>query len=401
MRIAMFSDNFYPELSGISDSLIESSRELSSLGYDIDFYVPRYSAKDFAVVNLPIVEPALGEHVTLHRFSSLPYPAPTNQGRMVIPTFLRFINMRSRRPDIIHTHLFFGCGLEALVASFFLRTPLIGTSHTPVTEFMQYSPLGSRLLEKLALRLVSWYYNRCDYVTAPSQGILEEMKQHGFYKPCRAISNPIDLDNFFPATPEERESVKQTFGLSPFTVLYAGRIAPEKHIDVIIRAIAIAKKTIPEIRFAITGHGEAKDSLQKLTQELGIETSVKFFGTVSAEDHARIYRGADVFAIMSTAETQSISMMKAMATGIPVIGANARALPEYISGTNGFIVEPGDAETLAEKIIFLYQHPEERTHLGIGGIATVKKFSRAAIAAEWDTLYKKVLTAKNSKKTKL
>jgi glycosyltransferase involved in cell wall biosynthesis len=386
----MFSDNFYPELSGISDSLVESARELSGLGYDIDFYVPRYSAKDFAMVHLPDEEIALGETVVVHRFFSFPYPAPTKQGRMVIPTLLRFLGMRSRRPDIIHTHLFFGCGIEGLAASFFLGTPLVGTSHTPVTEFMKYSPLQSRLLEKIALRLVSWYYNRCDFVTAPSQGILDEMKQHGFYKPCRAISNPIDLDNFFPATAEERAQVKQSFSLSPFTVLYTGRIAREKHIDVIIRAIALAKKTIPDIGLAITGHGDAEESLKQLADELDVEMNVKFFGTVSTEDHARIYRGADVFAIMSTAETQSLSMMKAMATGIPVIGANARALPEYINDANGFIVEPGDAETLAEKIIFLYQHPEERARLGQGGQATVKKFSRAAIAAEWNELYKTI-----------
>lgn len=390
MRIAMFSDNFYPELSGISDSLIESSRELSNLGYAIDFYVPRYSAKDFAVANLSYEELALGKNISIHRFSSLPYPTPTRQGRMVIPLPWRFLIARNRRPDLIHTHLFFGCGLEALMASFFLRIPLVGTSHTPVAEFMQYSPLRSRFLEKIALRLVSWYYNRCEYVTAPSQGILDEMKQYGFHKPCCVISNPIDLDNFFPATVEEREIVKQTFGLSPFTILYTGRIAPEKHIDDIIRAIAITKETVPEICFAITGHGEAEDSLRKLAQELDVETNVKFFGTVSAEEHARIYRGADVFAIMSTAETQSISMMKAMASGLPVIGANARALPEYVNDSNGFIVEPGDVQTLAKKIIFLYQHPEERAHLGKGGIATVKQFSRAAIAAEWHTLYKNI-----------
>lgn len=394
MRVAMFSDNFYPELSGISDSLIESAREFSGLGYDIDFYVPRYAKKDFATYNVSMSELLIGENVTIHRFCSLPYPAPTNQARMVIPTFLRFLFMRKNKPDIIHTHLFFGCGMEGLAASFFLKVPLVGTSHTPITEFMRYSPIQSRWLEKLALNFVSWYYNRCDFVTAPSQGILDEMKQYGFHKPCKVISNPIDLDSFSPPSQEEALAAKVVFKLSPFTVLYTGRLAPEKHIDVIIRAIAEVKEKIPEINFAITGHGEADAGLKKLAQELGVSEQVKFFGTLSAVDHARIYKASDVFAIASTAETQSLSMMKAMATGIPVIGARARGLAEYITEVNGLFIEPGDVAALAKHILFLYEHKEERSRLGQGGLATVKKFSRARIASDWNTLYKEVIAAK-------
>ncbi len=391
MKIAVFSDNFYPELSGISDSLVEIAGGLDYLGEQVDFYVPFYSAKDYAVSGLPYQEIQIGEHVCVHRLFSLPYPAPTKQGRMIIPFFTRVFSLWRKRPDIIHTHLFFGAGMEALVASFFLRRPLIGTSHTPLTEFLQYSPLRGEFFTRVALRFVSWYYNRCEFVTAPSQGILDEMRAHGFHRPSRVISNPIDLQHFFPATSEEYAAAKKAFNLSSFTILYTGRLAPEKHIDDIIRAVAFLQERIPEISLAITGHGEAEGDLQALAKELGVAERVRFFGTVSNEDHARIYRAADVFSIMSTAETQSLSMMKAMATRVPVIGARARGLAEYIHpDENGFLVEPGDVDTLAEKILFLYQHPEERQRLGDGGVATVKQFSSAAIALQWQALYREV-----------
>lgn len=393
MKIAVFSDNFYPELSGISDSLVESARELSGLGHDIVFCVPYYAPKDYAVVHLPFQELSLGAHVSVDRLFSLPYPAPTKQGRMVLPTFLHWRTLRTPKPDIIHTHLFFGAGFEGLAASFFLKRPLVGTSHTPLTEFLAYSPLRAPFLQKLALRFVSWYYNRCDFVTAPSQGILDEMKQYGFHKPCRVISNPIDLEHFFPPTVDERTLLKKEFHLSSQTLLYTGRLAQEKHIDDLIRAVALLKDRLPELTLAITGHGDAENLLQRLAQELGIAPRVQFFGTVSETDHARIYRAADVFAIMSTAETQSLSMMKAMASGIPVIGARARGLAEYIKhDVNGYLVEPGDYQALAEKILWLFEHPEEQTRLGSGGIATVKQFSRAKIAGEWVNLYQEVLT---------
>ena len=82
MRIAMFSDNFYPEMSGISDSIIESARELAKLGHQVDFYAARYSAKDFATYKVAFEELDLGENVKIHRFFAFRYPAPTGQGRM-------------------------------------------------------------------------------------------------------------------------------------------------------------------------------------------------------------------------------------------------------------------------------------------------------------------------------
>jgi len=399
MKIAVFSDNFYPELSGISDSLVEQARELSHLGHEIDFFVPRYGKKDFAISHLPYEEIHISEGITVKRLFALPFPAPTKQGRMIVPTFLRWIHLSKKHPDIIHTHLFFGAGLEALVASFFLGRPLIGTSHTPLTEFLRYGPIQAKFLQKFALRFVSWYYNRCDFVTAPSQGILDEMKKNGFYKPSRVISNPIDLDNFFPAGIDEKIQLKKKFGLDSFVILYTGRLAQEKHVDDIIRAIAILKEKIPGLCLAITGHGDAEDSLRTLTKELGIGEKVRFFGTVSTEDHSLIYRAADIFAIMSTAETQSLSMMKAMATGIPPIGTRARGLAEYIhDDENGSLVEPGDYKALADMILFLYEHPEERRRLGKGGTAFVKQFSREKIGKEWENLYTKVLDQFNQTK---
>lgn len=390
MKIAMYSENFYPELSGITDSLIESARELGGLGHDVDFYVPKYSPKDFATYNVPYEEIDLGKNVTIHRMSSFRFPAPTQQGRMVVPTFLRWIGMRKNRPDIIHVHLFFGVGMEALAASKFLKIPLVGTNHTPITEFLRYGPASGKFLDKIGLRFVSWFYNRCEQITAPSQGILDEMKQNGFCKPCRVISNPVDLRNFSPVTEELRREMKNTFMLSDFTVLYTGRLAVEKHVDVLIRAMALLKDKIPNITFAITGHGDADESLKKLVEELGLGGIVKFFGTLTVEDHAKIYKAADVFAIASTAETQSLSLMKAMATGIPSIGVNARALPEYIKKQNGFILEPGDYKGISEKILYLFENPEKRTELGKNGIAMVQGYSPAKIASEWNTLYKEV-----------
>lgn len=401
MRIAMFSDNFYPEMSGISDSIIDSSKELAKLGHQVDIYAPRYSKKDFATFNVKSQEIDLGENIKVHRFFAFWYPTPTKQGRMVIPTFLRWLFMLKNKPDIMHVHDIFGVGIEGMAASKILGVPLVGTNHTPITEFLKYGPVQNRFVDKLGLGFVSWFYNRCDFVSAPCNAILEEMRAHGFKRPSRALSNPVDLKNFYPAGSEqERVGIKKEFGLSDFTVLYTGRLAVEKHIDVLIRAVAQLKDKIPNINFAITGHGAAEGSLKKLAEELGVSEKVKFFGTLSVEKHARIYKAAEMFAIASTAETQSLSMMKAMASKVPVIGVNAWALPEYINNNNGFVVEPGDFEGMAEKILFVYENPEQRERLGKGGMESAGEFSPAKIAMEWDNIYKETALAHKSGRQK-
>ena len=204
-----------------------------------------------------------------------------------------------------------------------LKKPLIGTNHTPISEFLKYAPVHWKWIEKLILKYVSWYYNKCLWISAPSQPILEEMKKFGLKRKSRAISNPIYVSEYKPASDAKREELKKKFGFLENTVLYTGRLADEKNIDVIIRAISLVKKKIPNITFAVTGHGNAENKLKKLAKKLGLEKNVLFLGYVETSTFVKIYQASDIFAVMSTAETQCISMMQAMATGIPVIGANA------------------------------------------------------------------------------
>lgn len=401
MKIAIFSDNFYPEISGISDSIILLAKELSKLGHEIHFFAPRYSEKDYAVANIEFKEINLGENVKIHRLWSLPYfGSPTKQARFVMPSGIQAFKFRKEKFDIIYTQDPFGVGLEGLLMAKILKIPLIGTNHTPITEFTRYAPMHNKFFDWMALRIFSWYYNRCQFITAPSGGILDEMKTCKFKKPCKPLSNPIDLAGFKPAKEEERKNLKNKFGLSEKTILYTGRLAIEKQIDVIIKAVTEVKKLFPDVTFAITGCGNAEEKLKKLTEELDLKNNVKFFGRVGDEEHVEIYKASDIFAIMSTAETQSLSMMKAMATGLPVIGADARALPEYIGRDNsrGFVVPIGDEKTLAEKIIFLFENPEERKRMGQAGIIFVGKFSAASIAEEWQKIFVEAIADFKNKK---
>ncbi len=388
MRIAIFSDNFYPELSGISDSIVALATELAAQGHFIHFYVPQYSAKNYARIGLTAhTELSLGPNIQITRLLSIPYSTGTGQGRAIVPTFLRSIAVKRFKPDIIHTQLFFTAGLEALIASRILGVPLIGTNHTAVKEFAHYSPIHTPAVERFLIRYVNWYYERCALVTAPSKSVIEEMNSFGFKGNTRVISNPIDTKMFSPVSSSRRTELKKEFGFSPFTVIHAGRLAVERNIDVIIKAVAAAAKKIPDMLLAFAGGGSDEKRLRALAESLGIEKSVKFLGVLPKPKLAEAYNAGEVFTITSTADTQSLVMMQAMACGLPVIGVRARALPEYINSENGILIEPGDEKALTEKILYYAEHADVRSKTGEGAAKYALQFSAPHIATEWEKIY--------------
>jgi len=400
MKLAIFSDNFYPELGGIQDSIALLGKELSNKGHQVNFYVPECQAKDFTVAKLPAEEINLGKNVKIIRFFSLPVPSPTKQSRMVIPTGLRWLELKKFNPDIIHTHTFFGLGIEALTAGRFLKKPVIGTNHFSITEYGCYYPkFCQEWFKRNSLKYVIWYYNNCDFVTAPSQTVFTEMLEYGFYKPHQVLSNQIDLAVF--NRKYDKQKAKERFKLSDNTIVFAGKLAREKNIDIVIRAVELVKREVKDINFAIAGHGSDREKLKELAKDLHIEKEVKFMGTFNHKTLAKLYRASDIFTIASTSESQSMVLLQAMACGLPVIGVNWRALPEYINRHNGYTVPANNPKAMADKIIHLLRHENERKELGEGGLAYVQQFSAARVADQWIELYNKIIKNFDKKKDRV
>ncbi|MGT2467197.1 glycosyltransferase [Mesorhizobium atlanticum] len=241
MRIAIFSDNFHPEIGGIQDSVEALAKALGQRGHFIDFCVPKYGRRDYKLIDAEPGEVDLGENVRVHRLLSFPFPTSTRQSRLVVPSPPAWLPLlKGPKPDVIHSQTFFGVGLNALFASRLCRVPLVGTNHTAIRAFDTYIRFG---MDYVAAYLV-WYYNRCDFVTAPSQSVFAELGPD--LRPDReVISNPITTDTFHPVTPEKRAELKAEFGLHGPVVTYAGRLAQEKNIETTIRALAPGQAADP------------------------------------------------------------------------------------------------------------------------------------------------------------
>lgn len=388
MRIAFYSDNFYPELSGITDTIITTGKELRARGHEVAYVAPYYSSKDYAVAKrqYPLKpEDDTIDGMPIMRLRSIPLPAsPTGQSRFAFPTGASFSFLQQFEPDIIHTQSPYGAGWEALRAAKRYRLPLVGTNHTAVEDFFP--------LPALMRRYDAWYYNHCDAMTAPYGALIERMREVGFRKPAQPLANPAELSAFAPPTAHERLEHKRSFGLTGPVVLYAGRLGVEKRVDVVVRAIALLVKDFPTITLLATGHGAAEKSLKALAQQLGIGRHVQLPGFLPRATLPHAYKAADVFAMMSTSDSQSIALMQAYSSGVPAVCARARGLPDYTPADSGFLVEPGDHAALAQKIKLLLQDDTLRGQMGAAAARFVAQFSPERIAVQWEQVYSDVVS---------
>jgi 1,2-diacylglycerol 3-alpha-glucosyltransferase len=388
MRIAMFTDHFFPELGGIQDSVATISRALGRRGHQVDIYAPHYAKRDYRRVGAAVRERDLGPNVRVRRRPSLPFPSSTRQSRAALLSPVAWAALALRaKPDVIHTHSFFGIGLEALLNAACLRLPVIGTNHWTVAGFGPHMPISVNN----AAAYVTWFYNRCDYITAPSRSVFTELGVTRLRRPHLVVSNPIDTDMFTPVRDDDRDALRSHFGLAGTTITYAGRLGPEKNIDVLLCSVAMLRERGVAVDLAIAGHGSHESILRALAKELRIERHVRLFGTLAQDELAKLLQISDAFAIMSTSETQSMVLLQAMASGIPVVAANTRALPEFVTQANGVLVDPHDVTQLTQALADLLASPEHRRRLGSAGRQFAEQYRVETITDEWETLYRSVL----------
>jgi glycosyltransferase involved in cell wall biosynthesis len=396
LRLAMFTDSFYPELGGIQDSVTTSARELGRRGHEICIFAPTASAKDYRRAGLPPGEIDLGPNVRVIRLASMGIASSTQQSRLVLPTGQRWRELASFRPHLVHTHSFLGAGLEGRRAARKLEVPLIGTNHWAAGAFASFAPVpdGAKIaLRRAVSRAVARYYDSCDWTTGPSAAVIADMQLHGMRQGCQVISNPIDTTLFRPFNPAERSRLKAEYRFSDATILFAGRLAAEKSIDVLIRAVATLRPTMPDIMLVLVGHGSAREALEKLAAQLGVTRHIRFVGTVSHEILATLYNAADVFAIASTTETQSMVLLQAMSCGMPTVSANRGGLIEYARAGGGLLAEPGQPLDFAAKLGQTLQQPALRARMQANAVRCAASCSVDSVVDAWEDLYTRLVHA--------
>lgn len=371
MRIAICTDQYVPMLSGIADSVAILKTQLQKNGHEVRLYT-------LSLKGAP-------EDPTVKRFPALRMPG--SEGMTVVFPWGIVDDLREFKPDIIHTHLAGMIGLYALFAARKLRVPLVGTDHTFPAEYLHYIKLNFFPFPYLVRRFSAWYYNRCVFVTAPSNNMLTELTNYGFVRPSKVISNHIPTHVFRPLS--HKEELKRKYGIGPSAVLVFGRIAIEKNLNTALTIFQqVASESATELVFV--GDGPYRKSLESFVSKKSYGHRVRFLGALRGEQLVEAINACEVFLITSLSETQSMTTLQAMACGLPVVAIRAGGLPEYVhSDKNGYCIEPGNNGLCAEKILSLLANPAQAKQMGERGRESVAPYSPERITAEFEEVYER------------
>ncbi|OYC98469.1 glucosyl transferase [Microbacterium sp. Yaish 1] len=351
LTIVMGADTFAPDVNGAARFAERLSAGLAARGHDVHVVTPSVKHSQSGV----FTENIEGADLTVHRLPGWRW-YPHDWLRFVLPWRSKHYARRvldSVKPDVVHSqsHIVIGRGLTREARK--RGIPVVATNHVMaenVIDFTTLPPFLDKIIIKLCWDDAKRTFLMSRAVTTPTRKAAEFLEDTIDISGVIPISCGIDKRNYTPdLTPREHRRI-----------LFVGRLTTEKHVEVTLKAVA---KLAPEldVHFDIVGGGDQRRNLEQTAQQLGISDRVTFYGRTDEADLRAAYTRADVFAIASIAELQSIATMEAMASGLPVVAADAVALPHLVqSGVNGYLFEPGNVDDLADKLRrVLTASPEE------------------------------------------
>ncbi len=390
-RIVIGADTFSPDVNGAARFTGRLVDGLAARGHEVHVVCPSTSRGDYTERR---------GLLTIHRLHSLPvFLRP--EFRFCPPWTARESCERlveAVKPDVVHIQSQFVLGRYLLADAQRGGIPVIATNHVMPDNLVtqQYIPVHLRpVLSWGLVRDLVRVYRRADIVTAPTSAAVQLLMEAGLGRPARAVSCGIDLGVFGrtgrpgtsagaggPAIPDASGT-----GRRPTTILFVGRLDEEKNVGDLIRAIAHLPPS-SGVRARIVGDGPHHQRLVALAHDLGVVGRVDFSGFVSDEDLMDAYRTADIFCMPSTAELQSIATLEAMAGGLPVVAADAVALPLLVhDGEDGLLFPPHDVPALAAALDRLAAHPDVRQRMGAASRQIAEHHSLGATLDVFESTY--------------
>ena len=218
---------------------------------------------------------------------------------------------------------------------------------------------------------------RSDRIIAVSEFTKREILQSYNLKANKieVIYNGVDVTKFKPT--ENKDEAKRKLGLSKNPIiLYVGRLYSRKGLPTLLKATSLIARKLSNVKLVISGKalfGE-KRKLSFLAKKLGVERNVHFFGYFPDEKLPKLYQAADVFAFPSLYENLPFALLEALSSGLPAVSTRIGGIPEIIQeGKNGFLIDPLDFNSLAEKIMYVLENPKLAFEIGLMARETVKR----------------------------
>jgi glycosyltransferase involved in cell wall biosynthesis len=381
MRVAIFSESYEPIVNGVSVSVATLRDGLRARGHEVYVFAPHYPGHDDDEYTFRFPS-------RISRFAP-GYPLPVPYAPELRDEFDRIA------PDVVHTHTPFLMGLAGLRWAHRAGIPVVSTNHTRYTEYAHYLPWMPKFVTRSVLiRHMRWYYTHCDGVVVPSSVVGRELRGYGVENDITVIGSGIK-----PVTETPRPDAREQLGIpaDAFAIMYAGRIAVEKNLGLLLKAFKIVRNRYPNVHLLLAGSGPYLDECRELAGTLGISEATTFAGMLSREQLNTAYRVSNLFAFPSMTETQGLVVCEALTAGLPCVAVKAGANPEVLEDGVDSILTQNSIRAFAKSVCSVVSDDGLRNRLSRGAIHNSARFSIDAMTDRFESLYESAVGKNRSK----
>jgi 1,2-diacylglycerol 3-alpha-glucosyltransferase len=376
LRIGLFTDTYAPQVNGVSISLQLVSEGLKNRGHQVTIFAPRfpgYHDEQPSVVRLP----------------SLKYLNDPPIYVAVLGTPRSTWSLTRKHFDVLHAHSPLSVGLLAYLTASTKNLPLIYTYHTSITDYTHYLKFigGTGIIRHGARWFSTASTNLGDQIVVPSPKFRRLLLEQKVNKPIHTIPNGIDLSNFKAA--KNPGSLRNRLGIrndAPI-LLSLGRMDPEKHLDFLVDAFALLVKAHPDARLVFAGDGSARKGVEEKVAAMNLKDCVHFLGMVNRTEIPDVLHDATVFLSASITEVHPISVIEAIASGLPLVAVQDEAFEGMIENDqNGYLV-PMDVKVFSDTLSALLSDREKLERFGKKSAELSQKFSIEGQVQALENLY--------------
>jgi glycosyltransferase involved in cell wall biosynthesis len=332
----MMADAYKPHVSGITNYIDLNKRYLEQAGHDV--FIFTFGDLDYR-----------DDEERVMRSPGLPL---ADTGFYLSLRYSRAAKKLLQTMDVVHVHHPFLSGRLALHYSRPFQIPIVFTNHTRYDLYAQaYLPLmPDEVSQGLLQAYMPSFCEAVDLVIAPSTGMKQVLRDLNVESLIEVVPNGVDLSLFYSAEPLARADFG--FKADDLLLVYAGRIAPEKSLDFLLRAFSGVAHALPNVHLLIIGGGQKQfeQEIQSLASELDLRRRVQFAGHINYERLPAYLAMCDIFVTASITEVHPLSIIEAMGAGLPTMGIQSVGVGDTVEdGATGFLA-PRDLPAFTAKL---------------------------------------------------
>jgi len=363
MNILILTNTFTPHVGGVARSVEAFTAEYRKRGHRVLIVAPEFP-------DMPQDEVDVVRINAIQNFNASDFSVALPIHPQLSDTIDAF------RPDIVHSQHPFLLGTTAFRLARHRELPLVFTHHTLYEQYTHYVPGNSPALKRFAIELATRYANLSDQVFAPSESIRDLLLERGVSSPIAVVPTGVRLENFARG---DGGVFRRELGIpaDAFVVGHLGRLAPEKNLEFLTRAVADFISRNSRAHFLVIGTGPSEDAIRDAFACSGMEAQLHIAGILQQQQLTDALHAMDMFAFASTSETQGMVLTEAMAAGLPVVALDAPGTREVVRDRqNGRLLLEATPATFSAALQWVFERPPEKLHgLKQAALATAEAFS--------------------------